>query len=257
MSRSFGTKGEPDCEIANTVSVPIVNEIAIPVSVPTVNVLQNVYELCKGDPLVPNVTHKDSTQVQEGVNNSSYLRDEHRYGELSQLLGYNRDQSSDGESSQLLRYNRDQSSCGESSQLIGYKGLQSESSSVRHADKPIYDSSIIGQPIHDSRNNNRPIYYSSDDTSENPKDFIDNLKEYRANHAKNLIIAYININSIANKLEDIKPILSENYADILVVGETKIDDTFLQSQFQLPITKLSGKIETAMEVVLWFLSRMT
>ena len=67
------------------------------------------------------------------------------------------------------------------------------------------------------------------------------MKEYWANHAKNLIIAHIYINSIANKLEDIKPILSENYADILVVGETKIDDTFPQSQFQLPNYKTFRK----------------
>ena len=45
-----------------------------------------------------------------------------------------------------------------------------------------------------------------------------------------LIFAHININSIRNTFEDLKLLIQDN-VDILVVTETKLDDTFTSAQF--------------------------
>ena len=72
-------------------------------------------------------------------------------------------------------------------------------------------------------------------------------------HAKcpfNVLLTYININSIRNKFDDLKLLLGE-YVDILAIAETKIDSTFPLNQFiikdfhkpyRLDINKRSGGI---------------
>ena len=45
-----------------------------------------------------------------------------------------------------------------------------------------------------------------------------------------LLIAHLNINSIRNKLETLKCVVSRNI-DIPIIVETKIDDTFPTNQF--------------------------
>ena len=47
-----------------------------------------------------------------------------------------------------------------------------------------------------------------------------------------LIIAHVNINSISNKFDQLSYIIKDN-VDILVVGETKLDDSFPTSQFRI------------------------
>ena len=47
-----------------------------------------------------------------------------------------------------------------------------------------------------------------------------------------LTIGYLNINSIRNKYDSLKEIVSKNL-DILIVAETKIDDSFPKEQFHL------------------------
>ena len=47
-----------------------------------------------------------------------------------------------------------------------------------------------------------------------------------------LIVASININSIANKFDSLEEIVKEN-VDILIILETKIDSTFPRNQFRL------------------------
>ena len=58
---------------------------------------------------------------------------------------------------------------------------------------------------------------------------VDILKNTRVKNKKGLVIAYLNINSIRNKIEPLKLMVSK-YVDILTVAETKIDETFT-SQF--------------------------
>ena len=50
---------------------------------------------------------------------------------------------------------------------------------------------------------------------------------------KNIIFSYININSIRNKLDNLCDLVSKN-VDILSVAETKLDASFLNSQFLIP-----------------------
>ena len=56
------------------------------------------------------------------------------------------------------------------------------------------------------------------------------LKEIRIKYTKNVVIGHININSLANKLEALKFIMRDAL-DILVVVETKIDESFPEQQF--------------------------
>ena len=56
------------------------------------------------------------------------------------------------------------------------------------------------------------------------------IKEIRIGNANKVIIGNLNINSFGNKFEKLKETVLK-YIDILVVTETKLDETFLESLF--------------------------
>ena len=56
------------------------------------------------------------------------------------------------------------------------------------------------------------------------------LKQLRLDNINKIIIGHININSIRNKFEDIKIVLEESI-DIIVISETKLDESFPTNQF--------------------------
>ena len=56
------------------------------------------------------------------------------------------------------------------------------------------------------------------------------IKEIRIGNANKVIIGHLDINSIRNKFEQLKETVLK-YIDILVVTETKLDETFLESLF--------------------------
>ena len=56
------------------------------------------------------------------------------------------------------------------------------------------------------------------------------LKKLRLSNKNSLLIAHLNINSIRNKLEALKCLISKNI-DILIIAETKIDETLPTNQF--------------------------
>ena len=56
---------------------------------------------------------------------------------------------------------------------------------------------------------------------------LNNVRKYNVN---NIIIACLNINSLANKFDQLTTVINDNI-DILVLVETKLDDTFPESQF--------------------------
>ena len=58
------------------------------------------------------------------------------------------------------------------------------------------------------------------------------LKSFRLKKPKNLIMGHLNINSLRNKFEYLKPIISPIF-DIFLVSETKLDDSFPNNQFSL------------------------
>ena len=51
---------------------------------------------------------------------------------------------------------------------------------------------------------------------------------------KHLLIAYLNINSLRNKIIDLREILSSLSPDYLVLSKTKLDDSFPSAQFSIP-----------------------
>ena len=62
---------------------------------------------------------------------------------------------------------------------------------------------------------------------------LDKIKSLRIHNYNNIIFAYLNINSIRNKFENLRLIINEN-VDILCIAETKIDESFPTAQFVLP-----------------------
>ena len=58
------------------------------------------------------------------------------------------------------------------------------------------------------------------------------LSDLRIQNVKNIIIAHLNINSIRNKFDALVHIINDN-VDILVIVETKLDETFPENQFRI------------------------
>ena len=67
----------------------------------------------------------------------------------------------------------------------------------------------------------------NDKDNDNPKKLLQTLK---AKNSERPILAHININFLNPKFEPLKDIIKDN-VDILLVSETKIDDTFPDGQF--------------------------
>ena len=61
------------------------------------------------------------------------------------------------------------------------------------------------------------------------------------NYPKNPLIAYLNINSLRNKIIDVGDIMSYLSPDYLVLSETKLDDSFLSAQFSIPDYKIRAR----------------
>jgi hypothetical protein len=59
-----------------------------------------------------------------------------------------------------------------------------------------------------------------------------NLKMLRNSHAKNLIFAHNNINSIRNKFADVNELLENKLVDVLGIAETKLNDEFANALFE-------------------------
>ena len=59
------------------------------------------------------------------------------------------------------------------------------------------------------------------------------LQEDRLQHHKNPLIGYLNINSLRNKITDLRVIMTILSLDYLILSETKIDESFATSQFNV------------------------
>ena len=58
------------------------------------------------------------------------------------------------------------------------------------------------------------------------------LKRFRSNQPQQIIIGHLNINSISNKFDTMKQMLMHDL-DIFMVTETRLDDSFPVSQFNV------------------------
>ena len=56
------------------------------------------------------------------------------------------------------------------------------------------------------------------------------LHDFRLKYPQNLLIAYLNINSLRNKIIDLREIISYLQLDYFVLSETKINDSFPSAQ---------------------------
>ena len=113
----------------------------------------------------------------------------------------------------------------------------------------VKDSRTFNKTCNNSAKSERPIFspkhISSFDVNEgNEKssivtessitfDSLSDLQHIRINNPLRLIIGQININSIRNKFDALMNQIKENI-DILMISETKIDDTFPEIQFCFP-----------------------
>ena len=73
---------------------------------------------------------------------------------------------------------------------------------------------------------------------------IANVEKIRKKNPKSVLIGYININSIRNKLVNLVSICSDNF-DILAVAETKIDASFPNSQFYVKGYKMPHRLDVS------------
>ena len=59
------------------------------------------------------------------------------------------------------------------------------------------------------------------------------LKKDRLNYPRNPLIGYLDINSIRNKISDIREVFGKLQLDYFVLSETKIDESFPSTQFNI------------------------
>ena len=62
---------------------------------------------------------------------------------------------------------------------------------------------------------------------------LDGLIHLRVNNPFNHIIGYLNINSLRNKINDLRKVFKNVQIDILCIDETKLDDSFPDIQFKI------------------------
>ena len=73
---------------------------------------------------------------------------------------------------------------------------------------------------------------SSDITNNDYSDISDLIK-IREQYTNNLVLGYLNINSLKNKIINLREVVDKVLIDILCIDETKLDDTFPDAQFKI------------------------
>ena len=95
--------------------------------------------------------------------------------------------------------------------------------------------SIVTSNCNKKTNELASNYIQNTDTSKKESNsklnFLSEVKEMRKGYIKNVIVGQLNINSLRIKFLSVKD-LSHNL-DLLVINETKFDDSFLNAQFQI------------------------
>ena len=67
------------------------------------------------------------------------------------------------------------------------------------------------------------------------------LQEDRLKHRKNPLIGYLNINSLRSKITDLRIIMKTLSLDYLILSETKIDESFPTSQFNVEAYEIRAR----------------
>ena len=120
--------------------------------------------------------------------------------------------------------------------------ISSDSSSVR-ADNtkplsPLLSPGFLIQPENINQSTTNSV-------CEEACDIFKDLRETRKGNLKRPILCHLNINSLRHKFNDLKPILMEKLCDILIVSETKLDDTYNDNLFHVNGYKMERKDRNA------------
>ena len=101
---------------------------------------------------------------------------------------------------------------------------------------------IMGIQIQSDLNPHAPPFHCRGSISEGTEsgesvlnsnaDAVTKLREIRLKYVKNIIIGHLNINSLRYKFHDLTYLIQDKL-DILVVGETKLDNSFPEKQFMI------------------------
>ena len=78
----------------------------------------------------------------------------------------------------------------------------------------------------------QPLNTSDEFSSVNSPD-LQSLKAARSDNTENPMIGYLNINSLRNKIIDLREVLKHISLDYFVLSETKLDNSFSCTQFQI------------------------
>ena len=71
------------------------------------------------------------------------------------------------------------------------------------------------------------------------------LHDLRLKYPKNLLIGYLNINSLRNKIIDLREIISYLQLDYFVLSETKINDSFPSAQLDMSGYEIKARKDRA------------
>jgi hypothetical protein len=82
-------------------------------------------------------------------------------------------------------------------------------------------------------NDDLPCHTDVNIEDDQNNNIFDELKGVRRKHPHSFQCAYLNINSFRNKYCSIKELLNENLVDMIFIAESKLDDTFRNSEFNV------------------------
>ena len=74
----------------------------------------------------------------------------------------------------------------------------------------------------------------NNDQDGEPHDAFEELKNLRFKNRDNVIVTHLNVNSLRYKFMELGEILYDKLSDICFFSETKLDDAFNQSSFDVP-----------------------
>ena len=79
------------------------------------------------------------------------------------------------------------------------------------------------------------------DSNEDKSPYFEKLRDTRSRYLKQPLFPYLNINSLRNKVIDLKEILGYLSPDYLVLFKTNLDDSFPLAQFSLPNYEIQAR----------------
>ena len=72
--------------------------------------------------------------------------------------------------------------------------------------------------------------------------WVKQIEDLRKKHPKNVIVSFLNMNSIRNKFKNFMDLIGSKI-DIIIFGETKFDDSFPRAQFKIPGFKMPYQLD--------------